>query len=139
MRSICLICLVFISIYSYGQKINSKHHNQQIDSCRILKNLISTKLKYHKIGNYYHDSTGLFYFYKFDLYPAFRQCILNKDTTEIKEIFGEPSYIWPNIYKYCLLPTKDISDCEDYITIKFNNKWIVKDITKVRCIIQKCR
>ena len=132
MRSIIFIFLVFISNFCFSQKkqkISFKKQNLVLkDSCQILKQILKTKLVYHKIGNYYHDSTGLFFNFTFNLYPSFKRCVLNKDTFEIKKMFGEPSLTNYKNYTYYLLPYDDRTNYEKYITIIFDNSWIVKEI-----------
>jgi hypothetical protein len=134
---------MFISIFSYGQKMQKKtkrmHHLQMIDSCQILKQILSTKLVYHKQGNYYHDNTGLFYIYHFDSYPSFKRCILNKDTLAIKKMFGKPSRGSEGgegsfAYTYCLLPNDDVTCCYKYFMIVFDRNGIVNDMKGGGCI-----
>ncbi len=130
-KIIFLTTMLLLSIVVFSQ--NKKEQN--IDSCCILKKLVEKNWTYQKKGNYFKDSLGMFY--NSELYPAFTKCLYGKSKKDIIKLLGKPSNYKNRAAKYsfyyCISPNKNPNCCYDFLNIKFDNKWRVKEALMMGC------
>lgn len=121
-----MVFLTMLIISANSASLENTTCASQIDSCKILKKLVSKKWTYQKKGNYFVDSLNLFY--HSHLHPAFINCLINKNKSEIIKLLGKPSNYSSstNVFNYCMSPNTNPECCYVSLMIKFNNKGTVK-------------
>jgi hypothetical protein len=121
------------------KKPNKKEVIVMVDSCLRLNDVITKYWSYHKKGNYYKDSSRIFY--HINSYPAFVKCLSKKTDMEIYKMLGRPSnYDSLNIntnYNYCLIPNNNTNCCKISLYFIFDSARKVKNVEVSNCNVIK--
>ena len=127
--------MLLLSKDSFSQKKKMT----SIDSCVQFKNIIIKGWRFHKNGNYYNDSSGIFQ--HINSHPAFIKCLTNKTDKEIFKLLGKPSNYdsinKQNIYNYCLTPNINPNCCKIALYIIFDSKYKVTNVEISNCHLIK--
>lgn len=121
-----LLALLLLSVVTFAQVNNTSDfvnsQVKQVDSCLIFEKLLKKEWIYVKKGNYFIDSSGILR--NKHLYPAFKNCLLNKSRKNILKLLKYPSNsgLKSDTYIYCLSSNNDPSCCYEALYIRFNKR-----------------